>query len=137
MKIYQSLRTIHLNAALGSNLLELPYRKKPDTGPTWWLLTRQAGAGKWLLDAIAEFLCLGDELGADDGSFLVNAVGADHAALFAALVAVEESAQGGKRTVELVAVCVRHREDVVEPLVREIRIDDHRAVDERLELCAD
>ena len=36
--------------------------------------------------------CLGDELGAVDGSFFVHAVCADHAALFAALVAVEETA---------------------------------------------
>ena len=90
-----------------------------------------------LPNALAELLCFGDELGAVDGALLVHAVGAGHAALFAALVAVEESAQGDKRTVELVAVGVCHRKEVVEPLVREIRIDDHRAVDERLELGAD
>jgi len=90
-----------------------------------------------LPNALAELLCRGDELGAVDSAFFVHAVSADLATLFAALVAVEESAQGGKRTVELVAVGIRHREDVVEPLVREIGIDDHRAVDERLELGAD
>ena len=95
------------------------------------------GGSAKLPNALAELLCRGDELGAVDGALLVHTVGADHAAFFAAIVAVEESAQGGKRTIELVAVCVCHREDVVEPLVREIRIDDHRAVDERLELGAD
>ena len=79
----------------------------------------------------------GHELRALDRAFLVHAGSADHAALLAALAAGEETAHRRENAVEHLAVRVRHREDEVELLVREVRIDDHRTVEERLELRRD
>ena len=92
-------------------------------------ITRETGG--CLLDAFAEILGFGDELGAVDSAFFINAVDADHAARFAALVAGEESAQGGKRAVELRAICVRHREDVEVKRVLTL-FDQANAVEKRL-----
>ena len=50
-----------------------------------------------------------DEGGVGDGAGFVDPVGADHTGLAAALVAIEETAQGGEDEVELLALGVGHR----------------------------
>ena len=85
----------------------------------------------------SELVGCGHELRVLDRALLVHAGSADHAALLAALVAGEKSAQGGERAVEHLAVRVCHREEEVELLVGEVRIDNHRAVYKRLELRRD